>query len=90
MTDDDPEKTAQRMHAIAAGLTAAGLDAQVHETRGVLDVTASWHRPGSKAIDLIVDEDHYIQLCWWNPDDDTPGQIVATIRRAIAAISVPS
>jgi hypothetical protein len=75
------------MRAIAAELMAAGLDAQVNETRGVLDVTATWHRPGSKAIDLTVDEDHYIQLCWRNPDDATPGQVVAAIRGALAAIT---
>jgi hypothetical protein len=85
--DDDRVKTARRMRAIAAELTAAGLDAQVNETHGVLDVTATWHRPGSKAIDLTVDEDHYIQLSWWNPDDATPGQVVATIRGALAAIT---
>ena len=72
---------------IAAGLAAEGLDARVHDTRGVLDVTAALHRPGSKAIDLTVDEDNYIQLCWWNPDDATPGQVVATIRRVLAAIT---
>ena len=87
MTDDDPEETARRMHAIAAELTAAGPNAQVHEIRGVLDLTASWHRPGSKAIDLTVDDDHYIQLSWWDPDDATPGQIVATVRRVLAAIT---
>jgi hypothetical protein len=83
----DPAGTAERMAAIADGLHAAGLDAQVHETRGVLDVTAALHRPGSKAIDLTVDEDHYVQLCWWNPANATPGQVVATIRRALAAIT---
>ena len=87
MTDDDPEETARRMHAIAAELTAAGLDAQVHEIHGVLDLTASVHRPGSKAIDLTLDEDHYVQLCWWNPDDATPGQVVATIGRVLSAIT---
>jgi hypothetical protein len=88
--DGDREQTARRMRAIAAGLTAAGIDARVHDTRGVLDVTASAHRPGSKAIDLTVDEDHYIELSWWNPDDAAPGQIVATISRAVAAITEPS
>lgn len=90
MTDaSDRGETARRMAAIAAGLHDAGLDAQVHDTHGVLDVTASLHRPGSKAIDLTVDEDHYIQLSWWNPDDASPSQIVATIRRALAAITGP-
>jgi hypothetical protein len=86
----DPASTAERMAAIADGLHAAGLDAQVHDTHGVLDVTAMLHRPGSKAIDLTVDEDNYIQLAWWNPDDASPGQIVATIRRVLAAITEPS
>ena len=81
---------AGRMAAIAAGLHAAGLDARVHDTRGVLDVTASLHRPGSKAIDLTVDEDHYVQLSWWSPADATPGQVIATIRSALAAITRPS
>ena len=85
----DRGETARRMDGIAAGLRDAGLDAQVHDTRGVLDVTASLHRPGSKAIDLTVDEDHYIQLSWWNPADASPSQIVATIRRALAAIAGP-
>jgi hypothetical protein len=36
----DPD-TAARMDAIAAGLAAAGLAAQVHDTHGVLDITAN-------------------------------------------------
>ena len=83
----DPTSTAERMAAIADGLRAAGLDARVHETRGVLDVTAALRRPGSKAIDVTVDEDHYIQLSWWKPDDATPSDVVATISRALAAIT---
>ena len=88
--DRDREQTARRMRAVAAGLTAAGMHARVHDTRGVLDITASVHRPGSRAIDLTVDEDHYIQLFWWNPADATPAQIVDTISRAVAAITEPS
>ena len=88
-TPDDPADAAARMAAIAAGLHAAGLDARVHDTRGVLDVTAALHRPGSKAIDLTVDEDNYVQLSWWNPADATPGQVVATISRALTAITTP-
>jgi hypothetical protein len=36
-----------------------------------------------------VDEDHYVQLSWWSPADATPGQIIATISRALAAITGP-
>jgi|SRR5215472_18172491 len=87
--DGGPQETARRMRAIAAGLTDAGMDARVHDTRGVLDVTAALHRSGSKAVDLTVDEDHYIQLSWWIPPTPPPGQIVATISRAVAAITEP-
>jgi hypothetical protein len=43
------------MRAVAAALTAAGLTAQVHVTRGVLDVTATWERADGKAAEVIVD-----------------------------------
>jgi hypothetical protein len=86
---DDPAGTAERMRATAAGLHDAGLDAQVHDTRGVLDVTATWHRPGCKDIDVTVDEDHYVQLSWWDDPAATPAQLVATISRALAAITGP-
>ena len=81
---------AERMAAIAAGLHAAGLHARVHDTRGVLDVTASLHRPGCKDTGITVDEDHYVQVSWWSPADAAPGQVVAVISRVLAAITRPS
>ena len=68
MTDDTPTlpppglpggraEIIARMRAIAAGLHAFGLDARVHDTRGVLDITATAYRPGSKDIEVICDED---------------------------------
>jgi hypothetical protein len=54
MSTPDPDAAA-RMHAIAAALSAAGLTAQVHVTRGVVDVTATWERPEAKAAEVIVD-----------------------------------
>jgi hypothetical protein len=36
------QDSARRMSAIATGLVAAGLAAAVHDTRGVLDVTATF------------------------------------------------
>jgi hypothetical protein len=42
---EDPAETARRMHAIAAELTAAGLTTHLHETRAVLDITATLPRP---------------------------------------------
>jgi hypothetical protein len=54
MKTPDPD-TAARMHAVAAALSAAGLTAQVHVTRGVLDVTATWEQADGKAPEVIVD-----------------------------------
>jgi hypothetical protein len=82
-------QTAAWMRAIAAGLDAAGLDARVHDTCGVLDVTATLHRPGCKEIDVVVDEDGYVELRYWSAPGDTPAQVTATIGRALAAIATP-
>ncbi len=84
---DDAGETARRMRAIAAGLTAAGLDTHVHDTRGVLDVTASLHRPGHKETEVIVDDDGYVEIRYWNHPGVTPGQVTAVIMRALTVIA---
>ena len=96
MTDEFPDtpgsdraKTVLRMHAIAAGLQAGGLDARVHDTRGVLDITATLHDAGGKGTDVTVDEDGYVQISYWNDPGATPAQIIAVIGRALAAITEP-
>jgi hypothetical protein len=75
------------MRAIAAGLAAAGLAAEVHDTRGVLDVTAALDPPAGKQIEVIVDDDLYVEIRYWNPPRATPAQVTATISRALAAIT---
>jgi len=79
-------ETARRMSAIATGLVAAGLAARVHNTRGVLDITAALDRP-SKATEVIVDEDHYVEIRYWNDPDATPEQVTAVITAALTAIA---
>jgi hypothetical protein len=79
--------TAARMHATAAALAAAGMDARVHSTRGALDITASLGQPGSKSIEVIVDDDGYAEIRYWNAPGATPAQICAVITAALAAIS---
>jgi hypothetical protein len=74
------------MSAIATGLVGAGLAAAVHDTGGVLDVTATLDRPGSKAAEVIVDEDGYVEIRYWNNPDATPEQVTAVITGALAAI----
>jgi hypothetical protein len=75
------------MQEIAAGLQAAGLTAHVHQTAGVLDVTAELDRLGGKATEVIIDDDHYVEIRYWNPPGATAGQVTSVIVRALAAIS---
>jgi hypothetical protein len=79
--------TAARMHAIAAALVAADLTAQVHDTRGVLDVTARLDLPGRTQIEVICDDDGYTQVSYWNSPDATAAQVTATIAAVLAAIT---
>jgi hypothetical protein len=79
--------TAARMDAVAAALTGAGLAAQVNQTQGLLDIIASLAQPGGKPIEVIVDEDKYTQVSYWNPPVATPAQIAATIAAVLAAIT---
>jgi hypothetical protein len=79
--------TGQQMQAIAAGLHAAGLTVQVHDTQGVLDVTAELYRPGTKPTEVIIDEDHYVEVRYWHPPGATPDQVTGVIVRALATIS---
>ena len=80
-------ETARRMRAITTGLTDAGLVACLNETRGVLDISATLDRPGGKASEVIVDEDGYVELRYWNHPGATPEHITAVIIRALAAIN---
>ncbi len=75
------------MRAIAVGLTAAGLTAHLHESSGALDITATLHRPDSKETEVIVDEDGYVEIRYWNPAGATPAQVTNVIVRALAAIT---
>jgi hypothetical protein len=81
--DPDPD-TAARRGAIAAGLTAA-----VHDTRGVLYVTAGLDQPASKGVEVIVDADGYCQASYWHPPNATAAQVVAAIGRVLAAMTTP-
>jgi hypothetical protein len=75
------------MHATAAALAATGLDAKVHSTRGVLDITASLHQSAGRSVEVIVDEDGYAEIRYWNAPGAPPAQVVAVITAALAAIT---
>jgi hypothetical protein len=82
----DPH-TAARMHATTAALAGAGLDPRVHSTRGVLDITARLRQSGGRSTEVIVDEDGYVQISYWNAPGATAAQVVAVITAALAAIT---
>ena len=75
------------MRAVAAGLDAGGLVTQVNQTRGVLDITATLDRPGTKPAEVVVDEDGYVELRYWNRPGATPEQVTTVILRALATIA---
>jgi len=82
-------ETIARMRAIAAGLHAFGLDARLHDTRGVLDITATACRPGTKDIQVICDDDGYVTISYWNDPGATPAQVTGVISLILAAITGP-
>ena len=82
----EPIDAVGSMRALAAELRAAGLSADVHETQGVVDVRASLDRPGCKTIEVIADDDGYIEIRFWHQPDAAPAQIAATITSALTAI----
>jgi hypothetical protein len=81
------EQTEQRMRAVAADLTAAGLDSGVYETRGVFDVRATLRRDGCGPVEVICDADGYSQVSYWHPPGASPAQVTATIAAVLAAIT---
>jgi hypothetical protein len=75
------------IRGITAGLSAAGLATDLHETTAGLDVTAVVQQPGRRETEVIVDEDGYIELRWWTSPGATPAEVTSTITRALAAIT---
>jgi len=89
-----PADPAAWIRGIAAGLSAAGLAADLHETTASLDVTAVVHQPGRKETEVtrketevIVDEDGYIELRWRTGPGATPAEVTGAITRALTAIT---
>ena len=85
---DEPRSTgAARLHEIAAGLTAVGLATHLHRTRAGTDLTATLHLPGYHDIEVIADEDGYIELRYWCSLSSTPAANVATIARLLEELT---
>jgi flagellar basal body rod protein FlgF len=79
-TDGD-RAPAERMRAIAAELTA-----RLHHSKAGWDITATLHRNSGRETDVIIDEDGYTEIRYWNPPGATPGQVTAVIIAALAII----
>jgi hypothetical protein len=89
-TSDADAASAGRLHDVAALLAEAGMATQVYETNGVLDLTARSRPPGRREIEVIVDEDWYVEFRYWNLPAATPAEVSAAITRALAAITTAS
>jgi hypothetical protein len=81
------EQAERRMRAVVAKLTAAGLDTRLYETKGVLDIQATLRREGHKAVQVIYEDDGYVEIAYWHDPEATPAQVAATISQALAVIT---
>lgn len=75
------------MRAIADGLAARGLVTRLHESRAGLDVTALTRPAGGRATELVIDEDGYTELHYWNQAGAGAEQIVTVALRALDAVT---
>jgi anti-sigma regulatory factor (Ser/Thr protein kinase) len=78
---------AGRMRAMAADLTAHGLTTHLTDSRAGLDLTATLSPSGKREAELILDEDGYVELRYWNPPGTPPAQVTATAIRALHAVT---
>jgi hypothetical protein len=86
--EPDPEESLQRMLVITGLLTAAGLTACLNVTRDIPDVAARLPVPGGRDIQVIIDDDGYIELRFWTDPGTSPSRITTTVTQAISAITV--
>ena len=81
------QQTEARMRAVAAELAAAGLEASVHETQGVLDVRASLRRAAHGPVEVTYDGDGYVAVTFWHAPGATPAQVGDTISGVLGVIT---
>jgi hypothetical protein len=83
---DDAEEALRRMIVLTGLLTASGLTARLNHTGDIPDITARLTRPGGKDIQIIIDDDGYIEIRYWASPHDSPEQITTTLTRVLRAI----
>ena len=81
------EGIARHLRTIAAELTAHGLTTHLTDSRAGLDLTATLSPSGKREAEIIIDEDGYAELRYWNPPDAQPAQVTATAIRALRAVT---
>ena len=52
-------------------------------------MTATLSPSGKREAELIIDEDGYAELRYWNPPGTPPDQVTATALRALQAVTSP-
>jgi phage-related protein len=84
---EDESDVRWRMGGLAEQLTASGLQATVHETHHVFDITATLQQPERKDVDVVIDEDGYTEVRYWADPAASPEETVAVIVRTLAVIT---
>jgi anti-sigma regulatory factor (Ser/Thr protein kinase) len=81
---------AEHMRAIEAGLTACGLITHLTDSRAGLDLTATLSPSGKREAEIIIDEDGFTELRYWNPPGTPPAEVTATALRVLRAATSPA
>lgn len=85
-----PGQAAHWMRGIADALRAAGLAVRLHSTAAGWDLTAAARRPGGRETEVVVDEDGYVEIRYWNRPGATPAHVADVVTRALGVVhSVP-
>lgn len=83
--------TAADMRAITGRLTAAGLETRLEAeccVRYIVATTPAGSEHGrAGSIEVVVDDDGYVELRWWIQPPATPAEVTDAILRAVTALT---
>jgi hypothetical protein len=78
---------AEYMRAIEAGLAACGVTTHLTDSQAGLDLTATLSPSGKRDAEIIIDEDGFAELRYWNPPGTSPAEVTAIALRVLNATS---
>jgi hypothetical protein len=81
---------AECMRTIEAALAASGLTTHLTDSRAGLDLTATLSPSGKREAEIIIDEDGFAELRYWNPPGTPPAEVTATALRVLKAVTSPA